>query len=141
MDTNEIGFAYNFGKSDSATTLMGAPWQQRMKDYYEEHGAPDEGNESDQTEPEEEEEEEELSIGVKQATSKAAVEHKVQNRVCQSGSESTLNFELNRYASTGCAHCQRHQRIQIPRHGSSYILCAEHFIGCPDLFSFLTYRN
>jgi hypothetical protein len=107
LDTNEIGFAYNFGKSDSATTLMGAPWQQRMKDYYEEHGAPEADNESDETEPEEEEQEE-LSTGIKQAANKAAMEHKVQTRVRQCRSESTLDFKLIYYALTGRTYSQRH---------------------------------
>jgi len=100
---------------------MSAPWQQRMKDYYEEHGAPEEDNEGDDTEPEEEEEEEEASIGVKQPATKASIEHKVQTRVCRCRPEHSLDLELICYDLTGRTHGQRHQRIQIPRPRSPYI--------------------
>jgi hypothetical protein len=74
LETNEIGFAYNFGKSDAPTTLVNPPWQQRMKDYYEEHGEPEQEDGEDDTE---DEEDETFPAG------QSNVEHKIQTRVRQ----------------------------------------------------------
>lgn len=76
LDTDEIGFAYNFGKSDAPTSLMNPPWQQRMRDYYEEHGEPEEQEGGDDTEEEEE------GDGAKTKIESAGG-HKIQTRVSQ----------------------------------------------------------
>ena len=74
LDTNEIGFAYNFGKSDAPTVLANPPWHQRMRDHYEEHGEPEEQEGGEDTEDEEEVEE-------KQVKGKSGPTHKTQTRV------------------------------------------------------------
>jgi hypothetical protein len=90
-----------------------------MKDYYEEHGAPEEDNEGDDTEPEEEEEEEAAGTGAKRAATKPTLEHKVQTRVRRFRPESLPQADLLNVVSLGCANSQRHQRIQISRSRST----------------------
>jgi hypothetical protein len=89
LDTSEIGYAYNFGKSDAPTTLVNPPWQARMNEYYDEHGGPDTavGDEGEITEPEDEDDEEGSGKVKKGSASRAEAggEKKIQTRVRTSG--------------------------------------------------------
>jgi hypothetical protein len=99
-----------------------------MKDYYEEHGAPDDGDRADNTEPEEEDEEEEEETGGanKQAGGKTSAELTVQTRVCPCQPATKSDPDMLSALFLGCPDGERYQRIQVSWLRPTYALPCWH---------------